>query len=289
MPMFRTAPTMTRMTPRMIMCLRLPASPGSQSGAADGARVTEARDPSLVLPVSPRAGVASPDQEFGCPFGFWLSSSHVVASSGDSKTGTRRSIAVRANILRTAEPSPATIAIGTARSSPSPVRSCATWTTTRRPLESMNEQPLRSRTKGRRANTAPSRAGFNRSQVARSSSPKTATESASPSPSVVLITSKSTKLSFLPVEVGGSRRVTAGGMPAGAHIRVAITDLEIPSIEEAGELEDPSWLAVEPGEHQRLAPRPKLPREPDQSSDTGRVYEATVLEAEDNIALRALR
>jgi len=78
-------------------------------------------------------------------------------------------------------------------------------------------------------------------------------------------------------------------MPAGAHIRVAITDLEIPSIEEAGELEDPSWLAVEPGEHQRLAPRPKLPREPDQSSDTGRVDEATVLQAEDNIALRALR
>jgi hypothetical protein len=74
----------------------------------------------------------------------------------------------------------------------------------------------------------------------------------------------------------------------GAHIRGFITDREIPSIEEACELEDSPWLAVKPGEHERLAPRPKLSREQYQRSDTGRVDEATVLEDEDNLALRAL-
>jgi hypothetical protein len=74
----------------------------------------------------------------------------------------------------------------------------------------------------------------------------------------------------------------------GAHIRGFITDREIPSIEEARELEDSPWLTVKPGEHERLAPRPKLSREQYQRSDTGRVDEPTVLEAEDNLALRAL-
>ena len=80
----------------------------------------------------------------------------------------------------------------------------------------------------------------------------------------------------------------ATGALLGGHIRGWITELELPSIKEAGELEDPSWLAVKPGEHQRLAPRPKLSREHDQSPDTGRIDEATVLEAEDNLALGAL-
>jgi hypothetical protein len=78
-----------------------------------------------------------------------------------------------------------------------------------------------------------------------------------------------------------------GALP-GAYIRGCITDLEKPSIEEARDLEDPSWPAVKPGEHERLVPRPKLSREHDQNLDTGRVDEATVREAEDNLALRAV-
>jgi len=67
-----------------------------------------------------------------------------------------------------------------------------------------------------------------------------------------------------------------------------VADLErSSSIEEAGELEDSSWLVVKPGEHERLALRPKLSREHVQSPNPNRVDEAKVLEAEDNLAFCA--
>ena len=89
---------------------------------------------------------------------------------------------------------------------------------------------------------------------------------------------------------GGQSRThgrTHGGALLGAHIRGFITDREIASIDEACELEDSSWLAVKPGERECFAPRPKLSREHNQRSDTGRVDEATVLEVEDNLTFRA--
>jgi hypothetical protein len=79
----------------------------------------------------------------------------------------------------------------------------------------------------------------------------------------------------------------ATGALLGAHIRGFITDREIASIDEACELEDSSWLAVKPEEHERFAPRPKLSREHNQRSDTGRVDETTVLEVEDKLTFRA--